>query len=377
MEVTACGDGRHALERWRSVAPDVVLLDLTLPGLDGLQVLEQARAAGLRTPVLILTARGTVGDRVIGLNTGADDYLPKPFDLDELEARLRALHRRRPSSGRARRDSHSVGALRYDRDSGAIYHRAQVLELTPRELALLQALMARPGHAVSQGTPVRTGVSGRGRCAVRGRGGRRLPPAQEAGGHRRDADDAARPGLPAQGRRMKPCAGPYRCAATCCWASWCPWACSSLINAVSLYRQTLAAVNTAYDRTLLASAKSIGEQLDVRGLRRRRRAARHRALRGAGGLRGRQPEPHVLPRLRRCGGEMVSGFGELPFWRGTLPDRSAYAALVDFYDDALPRRAGARRGAAAARGQRERARHGRGPGGRNAGAARRRSPAKS
>ena len=73
----------------------MVVLDLTLPGLDGLQVLEQARRSGLATPVLILTARGTVGDRVIGLNTGADDYLPKPFDLDELVARLHALGRRR------------------------------------------------------------------------------------------------------------------------------------------------------------------------------------------------------------------------------------------------------------------------------------------
>jgi two-component system response regulator TctD len=149
MEITACADGRHALERWRSGSPDVVLLDLTLPGLDGLQVLEQARRSGLQTPVLILTARGTVGDRVIGLNTGADDYLPKPFDLDELEARLRALHRRRPATG-DQAPSYSVGALRYDRDSGAIYHGNRVLELTPRELALLQALMARPGHAVSK-----------------------------------------------------------------------------------------------------------------------------------------------------------------------------------------------------------------------------------
>jgi two-component system, OmpR family, response regulator TctD len=149
MEVTACADGRQALERWRSSAPDVVLLDLTLPGLDGLQVLEQARRSGLQTPVLILTARGTVGDRVIGLNTGADDYLPKPFDLDELEARLRALHRRRASSG-DQAHSYCVGSLRYDRDSGAIYHHAQVLELTPRELSLLQALMAKPGHAVSK-----------------------------------------------------------------------------------------------------------------------------------------------------------------------------------------------------------------------------------
>src|SRR5262245_17330006 len=95
MEVALCSDGRAALEQWKSAAPDVAMLDLTLPGLDGLLVLEQARKSGLATPVLILTARGTVGDRIIGLNTGADDYLPKPFDLDELEARLRALHRRR------------------------------------------------------------------------------------------------------------------------------------------------------------------------------------------------------------------------------------------------------------------------------------------
>ncbi|ROZ75737.1 response regulator transcription factor [Ramlibacter sp. WS9] len=149
MDITVCGDGAQALARWHAAAPDVVLLDLTLPGLDGLQVLEQARKGGLTTPVLILTARGTVGDRIIGLNTGADDYLAKPFDLDELEARLRALHRRRPAAGTAA-PPHDVGSLRYDRDSGAIYHGNEVLELTPRELALLQALMAKPGHAVSK-----------------------------------------------------------------------------------------------------------------------------------------------------------------------------------------------------------------------------------
>jgi two-component system response regulator TctD len=151
MDVTCCGDGRLALAAWQGSLPDVVMLDLTLPGLDGLQVLEQARRSGLATPVLILTARGTVGDRIMGLNTGADDYLPKPFDLDELEARLRALTRRRGDAAPApTASSLSVGALRYDRDSGAVYHRDQVMELTPRELALMHALMAKPGHAVSK-----------------------------------------------------------------------------------------------------------------------------------------------------------------------------------------------------------------------------------
>ena len=151
MAVHLSGDGHVALAHWRAAAPDVVMLDLSLPGLDGLQVLAQARASGLTTPVLILTARGTVGDRVIGLNTGADDYLAKPFDLDELEARLRALHRRNTGLGAESTASpRQLGDLRYDNDSGAVYLRDEVLELTPRELALLQALMAKPGHAVTK-----------------------------------------------------------------------------------------------------------------------------------------------------------------------------------------------------------------------------------
>ncbi len=147
MEVEVCGDGRVALARWKAEPPDVVMLDLTLPGMDGLLVLESARRSGLSTPVLILTARGTVGDRIMGLNSGADDYLPKPFDLDELEARLRALHRRHGSVGSHAPDP-AIGGLRCDRESGAIHWRDQILELAPRETALLQALLARPGHAV-------------------------------------------------------------------------------------------------------------------------------------------------------------------------------------------------------------------------------------
>jgi two-component system response regulator TctD len=72
MQVVSCGDGARALDRWRASVPDVVVLDLSLPGMDGLQVLAAARAEGLATPVLILTARGTIGDRILGLNTGAD-----------------------------------------------------------------------------------------------------------------------------------------------------------------------------------------------------------------------------------------------------------------------------------------------------------------
>ena len=152
MEVTAVGDGRAALSQWTALQPDAVILDLTLPGLDGLQVLQQARSRGLRAPVLILTARGTVGDRVMGLNAGADDYLPKPFDLDELEARLRALVRRSadPAVAPLAPSTVQIGAIRYDKDSGALYLHGEVMELTPRELALMHALLAQPGHAVTK-----------------------------------------------------------------------------------------------------------------------------------------------------------------------------------------------------------------------------------
>lgn len=154
MRVTCWGEGSRALVRWQASLPDVVLLDLSLPGLDGLEVLAQARAAGLNTPVIILTARGTVGDKVIGLNTGADDYLPKPFDLDELEARVRAMDRRAGQSGTplppGLERSPEYAGLRFDAESGAVYCQNQPMELAPREAALLRALLQRPGHAVAK-----------------------------------------------------------------------------------------------------------------------------------------------------------------------------------------------------------------------------------
>lgn len=156
MQVLTCEDGDRALTLWQACLPDAVLLDLSLPGRDGLQVLGDARAAGLDTPVIILTARGTVGDRIVGLNTGADDYMPKPFDLDELEARVRALVRRSaaanvdlanpPGSGR----TPAWCGMQMDRDSGAVYHDGVPLELAPRELALLRAMLARPGQAMAK-----------------------------------------------------------------------------------------------------------------------------------------------------------------------------------------------------------------------------------
>jgi two-component system response regulator TctD len=151
IKVTICGDGAKALDRWRAAVPDVVVLDLSLPGLDGLEVLTQARQAGLKTPVLILTARGTVGDRILGLRTGADDYLPKPFDLDELEARILALARRADASAAPAPGGFvPFHGLSGDDSSPAVYFHGTPLDLAPREAALLRALLVKPGHAVSK-----------------------------------------------------------------------------------------------------------------------------------------------------------------------------------------------------------------------------------
>jgi len=151
MQVLLCDNGSQAVAAWQALQPDVVVLDLSLPGLDGLQVLKKARQAGLATPVLILTARGTVGDKILGLNAGADDYLPKPFDLDELEARVRALNRRQSSAlSPADYPASTFGALRLDRDNRALYLQGAVMDLSPREFALMAALMKKPGHAVAK-----------------------------------------------------------------------------------------------------------------------------------------------------------------------------------------------------------------------------------
>ncbi len=154
-QVSSSGDGLEGLRLWGELTPDVVLLDLSLPGLDGLRVLEEGRKQGLLTPVILLTARGTVGDRILGLNAGADDYLPKPFDLDELDARIKALLRRSqrpPADDLKERDHKSphAGHLRLDPDSGAIVGPQGVLDISPREARMLQLLIQRAGQAVTK-----------------------------------------------------------------------------------------------------------------------------------------------------------------------------------------------------------------------------------
>jgi two-component system, OmpR family, response regulator TctD len=144
--VTACFDGGTALRHIKDGGADLVILDLNIPVLDGLHLLQRVRSQNIDTPVIVLTARGSVGDRVVGLNAGADDYLAKPFDLDELEARLRALLRRKAGADGFQR----CGELRFDRASAIFYQGEDPIEFTPRETALLKALIAKPGHAVTK-----------------------------------------------------------------------------------------------------------------------------------------------------------------------------------------------------------------------------------
>lgn len=145
FEVLSCGDGLEALKLAKHHNFAAILLDLSIPGIDGLRVLQRLRDADNTTPIMILTARGAVGDRVVGLNAGADDYLAKPFDLDELEARLRAIIRRKGGDRELQ-----CGALRYEQASGACYRGDRPLDLSPRENALLKALMAQPNHCVAK-----------------------------------------------------------------------------------------------------------------------------------------------------------------------------------------------------------------------------------
>lgn len=143
--VTWLTTGREAAVALREGFADFVLLDLGLPGKDGLEVLREARRAGTATPVLVMTARDAVSARVNGLDAGADDYLVKPFDLEELGARIRSLTRR----ARGLADNRiEVGGLCLDLGTYEAAFRGERVALTRREFALLRLLMERAGHIV-------------------------------------------------------------------------------------------------------------------------------------------------------------------------------------------------------------------------------------
>jgi two-component system OmpR family response regulator len=139
--------GEEALWMVQAVSYDVVVLDLMLPGADGFEICRRMRANGVWAPVLMLTARDAVDDRVTGLDAGADDYLTKPFAFEELLARLRALTRRAPAE---RPPVLEVGDLRLDPAAHRAWRADQELDLSAKEFALLELFMRRPGVTLTR-----------------------------------------------------------------------------------------------------------------------------------------------------------------------------------------------------------------------------------
>jgi two-component system, OmpR family, response regulator MprA len=146
FDVTAAADGGAALIAAERSAPDVIVLDVALPAIDGLSVCRRLRGRGLGTPILMLTARDAVADRVAGLEAGADDYLVKPFAIQELVARLRALTRR----GKQADTLLSYADLVLDRLARTATRGTRTIELTGREAALLELLLRESGRTVTR-----------------------------------------------------------------------------------------------------------------------------------------------------------------------------------------------------------------------------------
>ncbi len=148
--VRAAADGLEALQRIADRTPDLIVLDVGLPGPDGMRLAERLRRDGLATPILMLTARDAVGDRVAGLVSGADDYLGKPFALEELVARLRALLRRTPAAVASRDEVLRAADLVLDVAAHRVRRGEREVELTPTEFAILRVLLDPPGHVASR-----------------------------------------------------------------------------------------------------------------------------------------------------------------------------------------------------------------------------------
>ncbi|AEY90195.1 MULTISPECIES: response regulator transcription factor [Streptomyces] len=148
-------DGADALEKATAYQPDLVVLDIQMPRMDGLTAARRIRGAGDTTPILMLTARDTVGDRVTGLDAGADDYLVKPFELDELFARIRALLRRSSYAAAVSAEAQAdealtFGDLRMDLATREVTRGGRPVELTRTEFTLLEMFMAHPRQVLTR-----------------------------------------------------------------------------------------------------------------------------------------------------------------------------------------------------------------------------------
>lgn len=146
-EVDTCQDGREALELCSVEDYDLILLDLNLPGMDGMEVLRRLRTEDSETGVLILSARGQIQDKVAGLDSGANDYLTKPFHFEELEARVRSLTRRKFIQENV---CLICGEISFDTKSRTAYAKGQPLSLTRKETGLLEYLLLHQGQVISQ-----------------------------------------------------------------------------------------------------------------------------------------------------------------------------------------------------------------------------------
>lgn len=151
FEVAAAADGNEALQLARSTRPEVMVLDVMMPGIDGFEVVRRLRAEGHDAPVLFLTARDSVQDKVQGLALGADDYVTKPFALEEVVARIQALLRR---AGRVSATSAvlRIGDLELDEERHEVRKAGALVELSPTEYKLLRLLMANPNRVLSKAT---------------------------------------------------------------------------------------------------------------------------------------------------------------------------------------------------------------------------------
>jgi two-component system sensor histidine kinase TctE len=318
-EVTFALDGEEGDNLLRNGGFDLVVLDLNLPKRSGLEILASLRARADTTPVLILTARAEVSDRVHGLNAGADDYLPKPFELTEFEARVHALLRR-PKD--LRQEMRTLGRLTLDLKQNAFYRDGDPVQLSKRENALLRALFDREGRAVSKEFLLEEVFSG---GTSLGCGGSARVPRAQAGG-----------GTAASG--SAPCAA---------WAT-----CSSdrhEDHGRFAARNAAAVVVDPHDDS--AAAERVVHLPRGRGCRQRSlrplfaavgahdcRSHAGRAgppeggaaLRDDGHGRRRPRRAPVLPHRRRQ--PLLAGYADLPGPPDKLPMSTAYPALVHFYD---------------------------------------------
>ncbi len=158
IELTAVASGVAGLRSAQRENFDLIVLDVMLPGLSGFDVLKQLREAGAKTPVLMLTARGDDVDRIIGLDLGADDYLPKPFNPRELLARIKAILRRTSETDGDQPMEVNVGDLRVNLPRREAWLKEQPLKLTNAEFVILLTLMRSPGEVVSREALTRTAL---------------------------------------------------------------------------------------------------------------------------------------------------------------------------------------------------------------------------